>query len=65
MNIETKLALTQDNYRHSSKRSLSVPMASWGNKVEECMDTIVTEAAVSLNPGLLRQDVIVLLFKVS
>lgn len=40
-------------------------MASWGNKVEECMDTVVTEATVSLNPGLLRQNVIVLLLKVS
>lgn len=40
-------------------------MASWGNKVEECMDTVVTETAVSLNPGLLRQNVIVLLLKVS
>lgn len=29
------------------------------------MDTVVTETAVSLNPGLLRQNVVVLLLKVS
>lgn len=40
-------------------------MASWGNKVEECMDTVVTETAVSLNPGFFRQNVIILLLKVS
>ena len=43
---------------------LSLPVSSWSNEVKERMNTVVTEAAVTLNPGLFRQNVIVLLLKI-
>jgi len=40
-------------------------VACWSNEVEECMDAVVAEATVSLNPRLFGQNVIVLLLEVS
>lgn len=40
-------------------------MTSGGDKVEKGVDTVVAEAGVTLNPGLLRQNIIVLSFQIS
>ena len=40
-------------------------MASGGDKVEQGVNTVVTEAGITLNPGLLRQNIIILSFQIS
>lgn len=40
-------------------------MTGGGDKVEEGVDTVVAETGVTLNPGLLRQNIIVLSFQIS
>lgn len=42
-----------------------LPMTGGGDKVEEGVDTVVAETGVTLNPGLLRQNIIVLSFQIS
>lgn len=45
--------------------TVGIPVASGCNKVEEGVDTVVTEARVTLDPGFFGQDIVVLAFKIS
>lgn len=40
-------------------------MASWGDKVEESVYTVVTESRVTLDTGLFSENVIILAFEVT
>ena len=40
-------------------------MASWCDKVEESMDTVVPESWITLDAGLFRQNVIILTFQIA
>ena len=40
-------------------------MSSWGDEVEQGVYAVVTEPGVTLDAGLLREDVVVLAFKVA
>jgi len=40
-------------------------MASWGDEVEESMDTVVPESGVTLDTGLFGKNIIILTFKVA
>jgi len=40
-------------------------MASWGDKVEKGMDTVIPESRVTLDTGLFGKNIIILTFKVA
>lgn len=42
-----------------------LPVASRGDKVKQGVDTVVAETRITLDPGLLRQNIIVLSFQIS
>lgn len=44
---------------------LSLPVASGSDKVKKGVDTVVAEARITLDPGLLGQNIIVLSFQIS
>jgi hypothetical protein len=37
-------------------------MSGWGDKIEECVDTIIPKAGIALDARLLRENVVVLAF---
>ena len=44
--------------------SFDLPVTGWGDKVEKGVNTVVPEAGVTLDTGLLGQNIIVLSLKV-
>ena len=42
-----------------------VPMAGWGDKVEEGVDSVIPESRVPFNSGFLGEDIVVLSFQVA
>ena len=62
MSISLRLHIMSDACLYISLNHLRV--TSWGDKIEKSMDTAVLEARVTLDPGLLRQNVVVLTLEV-
>ena len=42
-----------------------LPMTGWGDEVKKSMDTIVAETRITLDTGLLCENVVVLSFEVA
>ncbi len=40
-------------------------MTGGGDKVKECMNTVVSKAGVTLNTGLFSENIVILAFKVA
>jgi hypothetical protein len=40
-------------------------MASWGDEIKQCVNTVIAESGVTFDAGLFSQDVVVLSFKVA
>ncbi len=56
-----------NHHRHSAEGALllHIPVAGWGDKVKKCVDAVVSEARVTLDPRLFRQNIIILSFQIA
>ena len=63
MSISLSLHIMSDACLYISFNHLRV--TSWGNKIEKSMDTVIPEARVTLDAGLLRENIVILPLKVT
>ncbi len=63
--ISISLKLNKMSVTISNNHLIHLRVASWGDEVKESMHTVVSEAGVTLDTRLLREDIVILPLKVT